>query len=487
MSTSGVQPRAGRNFFYIRQALRLRIPLAIATMVFALAGLVANLANVDLLLRPLGERSATHPITALCLFGIGLGILRLKRFGQSPTWRLMLAGTILMICAGRIMESVITAWTGAASLSIFGPIGAFHGRFSIEAAMVLGAFAAAALLRQRSGRWGMVYLVVGLAVVFNILLEISYGLTFFNGDVSAFTLLSLGVVALAMVTVYIHRPFARVLFLVGEIGSQTRVMAATAIAIPWACGYFLHTFKDISGNSAPFEAGMISVITWSMLVILMTTSARHEGSDAARRRAEREIAMISRTDPVTKALNRFGMFETLEGAWLEYRSAGSLFGMVLVDLDYFKRINETFGHDAVDDVLARVGATIHPQLRDSDAFGRWGGEEFLILLKIKNRGDVGIVADRLREALEDIESPFCEGLDGLPARITASFGISEMNDEDDGPTDAIKRAETELAFAKDAVRTSMPTKNAFIEDAEAGLIFPESSEDDDDDRAVIAA
>lgn len=198
---------------------------------------------------------------------------------------------------------------------------------------------------------------------------------------------------------------------------------------------------------------MISVITWVMLVILMTTSARLEGSDAARRRAVREIALMSRVDPLTKALNRFGMTEVLEGAWLQFRSLGGTFGLILVDLDYFARINETFGHVAGDDVLERVTATLYPHLRTSDALGRWGGGEFLILLKVKDRRDLDIVVARLREALESLESPFCEGLNGIPRRITASIGLSDMRQEDDGPTDAIMRADMALHKAQEKGRS----------------------------------
>lgn len=448
MSLQKSTKQAGRPYAMIRSVLRLRIPLAIATMAFAVFGLVANFANVDVLSRPLNGGATTHPVTALCLFGLGFAVFRLKRFGSTAIWRYLVGGMILMVCTARIMEAVVTHWLGTELSQMFGPFWGFHGRFSIESAMALGAFALAGMLRQRHGRWGMGCLLAGLAVVYNAMLEVSYGMTFFNGDVGGFTLMGLVCAALAMVTVYVHRPFVRVLLLVGDIGNQTRVMATTVVVIPWLSGYALHTFKDIDTTSAPIEAAMVAVITWVMLVILMTTSARHEGSDAARRRGVREIALMSRVDPLTKALNRFGMTEVLEGAWLQFRAIGGTFGLILVDLDYFARINETFGHAAGDDVLERVSATLYPHLRTSDALGRWGGGEFLILLKVKEKADLEIVAHRLRVALESLESPFCQGLNGVPSKISASIGISDMRLEDDGPIDAIKRADMALHQGK---------------------------------------
>lgn len=440
--------RPDGHFRYIRVLLRLRLPLAIATMVFALAGLGANYANVDPLLRPLGDRSATHPLTAACLFVIGFSIFKLKRFSPTPWWRYAAGGVIVLTCAARLTEAALA---GAGGSAFFGPMGAVHGRFSIESALAIGALTVAAMLRSKNGRVGLVFLVIGLATVFNTLLEISYGLTFFNGDVGAFTLLGLVCVSLAMVTLYIHRPFVRVLFLVGGIGSQTRVMATAAIAVPWVCGYLLNTFQTVGVGLVAFEAAMISVIIWSMVVILLTTSARHEAADAARRRAEREISSLSRKDPLTGALNRFGMSESLDAAWASFRSTNAQFGLILVDLDHFKTINDTYGYYAGDDVLRRVSDVLHPYMRVADALSRWGGEEFLILLQIKDRADLETVAERLRRALQHVNSPYIpDHRAGSP--ISASFGLSDLRAEDDSPADAITRADSGLYLAKKAGR-----------------------------------
>ena len=86
------------------------------------------------------------------------------------------------------------------------------------------------------------------------------------------------------------------------------------------------------------------------------------------------------------------MSEKLETAWAEFKGGGAMFGMLMLDVDYFRRINDTLGHGVGDGVLERVAATLQPQLRDHDALGRWSGEEFLILLKIKAQRDLDVVA-----------------------------------------------------------------------------------------------
>lgn len=449
---------------YIRRALRNRIPFAVATMSFALFGLFANGAAPMLGIPQ--ETAATHPLTALCLFGLGYWSLRMNRFGQPSLGRHIMVGLVLMICCARVMGALVSP----APLAIFGPIGLFGGQFSVEAGLALGAFAAAALVRQSQGRIGTGFVVVGLAVVYNALIEVGYGVTFFQGEVSVFTILSLVAASVTMLSIYVHRPFVRVAFLMGDLGSQVRMMAAAAVVIPLAGGFILHVLKPQSNVGFPAEAALSSAVTWGLLVVLLVSSARLESTAVARRRTLRDIAMQSRIDPLTKALNRFGMMETLEGAWLDFRSTGTKFGLILLDLDYFKRLNETFGHDAGDDVLERVSATLHPHLRDSDALGRWGGGEFLILLKIKKSSDINVVATRLHLALEALDSPFGEGLNGLPAQITATLGLSEMQDNDHGAVEAISRADVALGLEREQSKWATgtaATEQAFEADSAA--------------------
>jgi len=84
--------RSRGQYAYIRLALRMRVPLAIVAMSCALVGLALNYFQVDPFLRPLGDRSATHPITAFCMFGVGLCIATMQRFKPSPLWRKAIAG-----------------------------------------------------------------------------------------------------------------------------------------------------------------------------------------------------------------------------------------------------------------------------------------------------------------------------------------------------------------------------------------------------------
>jgi diguanylate cyclase (GGDEF)-like protein len=106
---------------------------------------------------------------------------------------------------------------------------------------------------------------------------------------------------------------------------------------------------------------------------------------------------------------------------------------VLLDLDHFKRVNDTHGHSRGDEVLAAVAATLRSSLRESDFVGRYGGEEFLILLPDTGKHEARTVAEKVRAAVDAI------ALANLELRVTASLGVATLPD-DGGDADTLVRA-----------------------------------------------
>ena len=478
MFNSAMQLVQGGHVPPIRLALRARVPLAWATIGFALFGLIASFSPVHALLQPVLGTGVIHPLTAVCLAGLGGSVLSSKRYGRSSGLRLGLLGMILAVSAMRLMAGALVFFASTSAIPMFGPVAGFPGSFSLEIAIVMGAFAAAGVLRQGNGRWGAAALIIGLSFVFNMVVGGLFGGRIGDGSLGVLTLLATGSGALAMVSVYLHRPIVRVAFLVGGIGSQTRVMAAVVVAVPIAAAWVLKGF-GASGGLTPIESGILSFMCSAMLTILLATSARHEGSVAARRRAERDIAMHSRTDELTGALNRFGMAEVVEGAWFEFKSTGAQFGMILLDLDYFRRLDATFGYDDGESVLGRVAQTVQAQLRGQDALGRWDKDEFMVLLKIKDYTNIAIVADRLRRALVAADGPFCAGLTMEPARMEIALGMSAFMSGDETAGMAITRADIALNDVK-------TTETQMIADLEADTPF-DILEEPEDEKAAVAA
>jgi diguanylate cyclase (GGDEF)-like protein len=128
----------------------------------------------------------------------------------------------------------------------------------------------------------------------------------------------------------------------------------------------------------------------------------------------------SMVDPLTELLNRRGLQAAAEVELARYDRSGANFAVVVLDIDFFKLLNDRFGHPGGDAVLCQVSLFLRNMVRETDVVGRLGGEEFVLILPGLG-GDVALAAvDRIRIALADRPIPYGPHL----IRVTASFGVS---------------------------------------------------------------
>jgi len=151
-----------------------------------------------------------------------------------------------------------------------------------------------------------------------------------------------------------------------------------------------------------------------------------------------------RTDALTELNNRMKLDEALENEVNRAQRYQSTFSIIMLDIDYFKKVNDTYGHLAGDNVLKKIADLLKMNLRKTDVPGRWGGEEFLILLPQQNKTYACMIAEKLRKTIETSEFPDV----GI---ITASFGLTEYASED-VVNSLIKRADDALYRAKELGR-----------------------------------
>lgn len=164
--------------------------------------------------------------------------------------------------------------------------------------------------------------------------------------------------------------------------------------------------------------------------------------EEALRRANMKLAELAVYDSLTKILNRRMIYQRISHEFNRSSRYGDSFCLIMFDLDHFKNINDTYGHDIGDEVLIEVSRTISKGLRTTDALGRWGGEEFMICLPKTPLSDALKLGERLRLSVEEIN------VDHLPS-ITASFGIIEFNkDKDISLEDFIKEVDHFMYMAK---------------------------------------
>jgi len=135
-----------------------------------------------------------------------------------------------------------------------------------------------------------------------------------------------------------------------------------------------------------------------------------------------ELATI---DSLTGLYRRLHLFQRMREVLKTAGRAGGSVGLIVLDLDRFKSVNDTYGHPAGDRVLASIGRTLRGALRDSDVAARTGGEEFAVLLLGVGDKEAAIVAERVRTAIEN--TPVLA--DGRTLRVTASLGVATVAPE----------------------------------------------------------
>ncbi len=156
------------------------------------------------------------------------------------------------------------------------------------------------------------------------------------------------------------------------------------------------------------------------------------------------LRRASRRDALTGLANRLALDEALERHWQQFRRRSRGFAMLLVDIDHFKQVNDTWGHPVGDVVLAQVGERLRRLARATDAVGRMGGEEFLLVMGEVTPEQARQSAERLRRAFD--EQPVKAGNRELPLRVSVGVALAEAADT--GAAAVLERADRALYRAK---------------------------------------
>lgn len=162
----------------------------------------------------------------------------------------------------------------------------------------------------------------------------------------------------------------------------------------------------------------------------------------------RRLRVLALTDELTGVANRRRIELAAEEAIAAALGQGTPLSLITLDIDYFKRINDTFGHLAGDEVIARVAVACQQALRHHDALGRTGGEEFLVVLPDTAADAAKHVGERLRANVEALRW----GDVSPDLQVTVSLGIAELRSDDTGLRDVLRRADAALYRAKAAGR-----------------------------------
>ena len=168
-------------------------------------------------------------------------------------------------------------------------------------------------------------------------------------------------------------------------------------------------------------------------------------TDYLRSRLEQTVEMAV-LDPLTALHNRCYLTSYMETLFEESAERGRALSVLLIDVDHFKAINDTFGHDAGDDVLRELALRLRRNIRGIDLACRLGGEEFVVVMPDTTLESAFLVGERLRQCIA--AAPFVAGAQNKAINVTASMGVAALEYEEDTPDLILKRADQALYCAK---------------------------------------
>jgi diguanylate cyclase (GGDEF)-like protein len=222
--------------------------------------------------------------------------------------------------------------------------------------------------------------------------------------------------------------------------------------IPWKL-YYVKDKLDIYMN-ALYYVGMMFVV----ILLLFRVKTLIKRLSASRNELEQQAL----TDPMTKLYNRRYLAEITEHLLGLMRRNRSHITVVMLDIDKFKNINDTYGHQVGDDVIIKLAQTLKKSTRVSDVTCRLGGEEFLILLPETVIEGGYAMAETLRREVEKLSITLD---DGTELRFTISLGVAEVNRDDKNFDAAMTRADAALYEAKESGRNRVCSANPSEESA----------------------
>lgn len=339
------------------------------------AAVLAVLAMLFLYMGHRREAALKHAVFALAMQSLGLLLLSLRNV--APDWLTIVAANTLIIVGGLYL--------------MIGSVRIFYGRaFRIR-----------------------LLILVGLPT-----LAIFWYLTYVDNDYF------LRVVAFALIAGTLAfigaREFSRPVE--DEIWGGPRLLAmmllmgygiSALIRIPMAwIGGTRELLAPTVGNMLGYLSGSLLLAFWPFLMALLVGQRLLA--------QQRHLAM---TDQLTGVLNRRGFEEAMEREFSRAARKNEIISLLLLDIDFFKRINDRYGHQIGDRVLARVAEKIAGTLRTEDVFGRLGGEEFAVILPSIDHGQALDVAERIRSLVAVLPIDAAERQD----HITVSIGVASTD------------------------------------------------------------
>lgn len=215
------------------------------------------------------------------------------------------------------------------------------------------------------------------------------------------------------------------------------IITATCLMSSFICIYSINS-KDIMPLIRIFIFLAMGSVFMSTFISLLLLEKWYY------RKSNKKIMDEMNYDPLLRTLNRRAAIQDLTNHYNDFKYNDTTYAIFMLDVDDFKQINDTYGHDTGDRVLKKITDSIHSFIRNTDKLYRWGGEEFIIVCEGLKIGNIGVFSNKLINNINEIT--YEKNEDSISATI--SMGVSYFNENDKSFEDVIKRADIALYKAK---------------------------------------
>jgi len=164
----------------------------------------------------------------------------------------------------------------------------------------------------------------------------------------------------------------------------------------------------------------------------------------------KEFETLASTDSLTGLYNRYKFSELYISSYTSMLQRHNKMSLILLDIDFFKKVNDNYGHNMGDQVLIQISLTLLRTLRNIDIICRWGGEEFVAILPTAPLEIANVITEKIRKSIEELDID-------IVGKVTASFGIAEVK-EGESMEDVVDRADKALYLAKGSGRNCVKTE-----------------------------
>ncbi|MDA3852042.1 MAG: diguanylate cyclase [Spirochaetaceae bacterium] len=230
--------------------------------------------------------------------------------------------------------------------------------------------------------------------------------------------------------------FSEIIKIYGEkaIASFMPINNIMGETVGWV--FILGDYSDIALQNKRF-LGFIFLLSLLYFILLLFTIYY--------RSSQKKLEKLASLDNLTGVFNRSMLFQLLHMQEEFFKRYDTSYSVIMIDIDYFKRVNDDFGHQAGDRVLSMMSEVLKTQIRSSDIVGRYGGEEFLIILPEIDQNGAFQVAEKLREMVEQTDF-------SIDRSVTISCGVAQKKSPEVSPEELVNQADRLLYQAKNQGR-----------------------------------